>query len=67
MAAPYSDLGSLDDWLLAEAIAQAKRAISIEDELAPEAVGRLGQPYVYLYATLIFEGEVANGGLHQFF
>ena len=67
MVAPYSELGSLDDWLLAEAIAQAKRAIAIEDELIPEAVEQLGQPCVCLYATLIFDGEVANGGLHQFF
>jgi Domain of unknown function (DUF4375) len=27
----------------------------------------LGLPYVYLYPTVIFYGEVANGGLPQFF
>lgn len=67
MVAPYSDLASLDDWLLREGIAQAERGVFIEDELIPATVERLGQPYVYLYATAIFDGEVANGGLHQFF
>ena len=67
MTTPYNDLGSLDDWLLRQAIEQANRGIFIEDELIPGTVERLGQPYVYLYATVIFDGEVANGGLHQFF
>ena len=67
MTAPYNDLGSLDDWLLRQAIEQADRGISLEDELVPGTVERLGQPYIYLYATVIFDGEVANGGLPQFF
>ncbi|RUM00196.1 DMP19 family protein [Rhizobium chutanense] len=67
MAAPYNDLGSLDDWLLKQGIEQAERGISIEDELIPGTVQRLGLPYVYLYATVVFDGEVANGGLPQFF
>jgi len=67
MTAPHNDLGSLDDWLLKQGIEQAERGISIEDELVPGTVKRLGQPYVYLYATVIFDGEVANGGLPQFF
>lgn len=67
MTTIYDDLGSLDDWLLKQAIEQTEREISIEDQLIPQAVKGLGQPYVYLYATVIFEGEVANGGLQQFF
>lgn len=66
MAAPYNDLGSLDDWLFREAISQAERGFFI-DELIPVTVELLGRPYVYLYATVIFDGEVANGGLDQFF
>ncbi len=67
MTTTYDDLGSLDDWLLKQAIEQAKDGISIEDQLIPVTVIRLGQPHVYLYATVIFDGEVANGGLQQFF
>ncbi len=67
MTTTYNDLGSLDDWLLKQAIEQAKDGISIEDQLIPVTVIRLGQPHVYLYATVIFDGEVANGGLQQFF
>ncbi|MEO3997619.1 DUF4375 domain-containing protein [Mesorhizobium sp. CAU 1732] len=67
MTAPYDDLGSLDDWLFEQAIEQAARGISVEDELIPGTVERLGLPYIYLYATAIFDGEVANGGLPQFF
>ncbi|WP_161492673.1 MULTISPECIES: DUF4375 domain-containing protein [unclassified Rhizobium] len=67
MTAPYNDLGSLDDWLLKQGIEQAERGISIEDELIPGTVEQLGLPYGYLYATVIFDGEVANGGLPQFF
>ena len=67
MTKPYDDLGSLDNWLLKQGIEQAERGISIEDELIPGAVEQLGQPYAYLYATVIFDGEVANGGLPQFF
>lgn len=67
MTTPYNDLGSLDDWLLRQGIEQAERWISIEDEPIPGTVERLGQPYIYLYATVIFYGEVANGGLPQFF
>ena len=64
---PYDDLGSLDDWLLKQGIEQAERGISVEDELIPSTVQHFGQAYVYLYATAIFDGEVANGGLPQFF
>ncbi|CAM5390097.1 hypothetical protein MAUB1S_06649 [Mycolicibacterium aubagnense] len=67
MTVPHDDLGSLDDWLLKQGIEQAERGISVEDELIPATVKRLGQAYVYLYATAIFDGEVANGGLPQFF
>ncbi|TCV68626.1 DUF4375 domain-containing protein [Neorhizobium sp. S3-V5DH] len=67
MTTTYDDLGSLDDWLLRQAIEQAEHGISIEDQLIPQTVLRLGQPHVYLYATVIFDGEVANGGLQQFF
>lgn len=67
MTAPYNDLGSLDDWLLRQAIEQAERGVSVEDELVPGSVEKLGLPYVHLYGTVIFDGEVANGGLPQFF
>ncbi|WP_157949019.1 DMP19 family protein [Neorhizobium huautlense] len=67
MTTTYDDLGSLDDWLLRQAIEQAEHGISIEDQLIPQTVLRLGQPHVYLYATVMFDGEVANGGLQQFF
>ncbi|WP_064705421.1 DMP19 family protein [Rhizobium bangladeshense] len=67
MTVQYDDLGSLDDWLLKQGIEQAERGISVEDELIPATVEHLGQAYVYLYATAIFDGEVANGGLPLFF
>lgn len=67
MTTIHDDLGSLDDWLLQQGIEQAEREVSIEDQLIPETVKGLGQPHVYLYATVIFDGEVANGGLQQFF
>lgn len=63
----YNDLNSLDDWFLRQAIDQAEKGISIEDQLIPQTVTVLGQPSVYLYATTIFDGEVGNGGVHQFF
>jgi hypothetical protein len=44
MAAPYDDLGSLDGWLLEQGIAQANSGISIENQLVPETVEKLGQP-----------------------
>lgn len=62
MTAPYDDLRSLDDWLLKQGT-----GISIEDELIPETVTRLGRPHIHLYVTVIFDVEVANGGLPQFF
>jgi hypothetical protein len=67
MAAPFKDLGAADDWLLKQAILQAERGISIENELIPGTIEPLGRPYIFLYATVIFDGEVANGGLPQFF
>jgi hypothetical protein len=67
MTTTYGDLGSLDDWLLRQAIEQAEQGVSIEGQLIPQVVARLGQPCEYLYATVIFEAEVANGGLRQFF
>jgi hypothetical protein len=67
MTTIHDDLGSLDDWLLQQGIEQAEREVSIENQLIPQTVKGLGQPHVYLYATLIFDGEVANGGLQQFF
>jgi len=67
MTTTYEDLGSLDDWLLSQGIEQAERGVSIEDQLIPPTVERLGLPLVYLYATAIFDGEVANGSLQQFF
>ncbi|AOF89057.1 DUF4375 domain-containing protein [Sinorhizobium sp. RAC02] len=67
MTVPYDDLGALDDWLLKQGIEQAERGISVENVLIPATVARFGQAYVYLYATAIFDGEVANGGLPQFF
>ncbi|MCJ9748492.1 MULTISPECIES: DUF4375 domain-containing protein [unclassified Neorhizobium] len=63
----YDDLGSLDDWLLGQAIEQAEQGISIEDQLIPQTVVKFGRPHVYLYATVIFDGEVGNGGVRQFF
>jgi hypothetical protein len=63
----YNDLRSLDDWLWRQAIEQAEQGIPIDDELIPQTVIKLGRPHVYLYATAIFEGEVANGGVQQFF
>ncbi|PYE91935.1 uncharacterized protein DUF4375 [Rhizobium sp. PP-F2F-G38] len=67
MTTTYGDLGSLDDWLLRQAMEQAEQGISIEGQLIPQVVVRLGQPCEYLYATVIFDNEVANGGLRQFF
>ena len=67
MMATYDDLNSLDDWLLRQAIDQAEQGIPIEDQLIPRTVAVLGQPSVYLYATSIFDGEVGNGGVQQFF
>lgn len=67
MPTPYRDMDSLDRWLLKEALAQAERGVSIEDELIPPQVAQLGRPYVCLYASTIFIAEVANGGLTQFF
>jgi hypothetical protein len=63
MTTTFGDLGSLDDWLIRQAIEQAEQGISIEGQLIPQAVVRLGQPCEYLYATVIFDNEVANGGL----
>ena len=62
-----NNLNSLDDWLLRQAIDQAEQGISIEDQLIPRTVAVLGQSSVYLYATSIFDGEVGNGGVQQFF
>jgi hypothetical protein len=62
----YSDLNSLDDWHLRQAIHQAEQGISMEDQLIPPTVAMLGQPIIYLYATAIFDGEVGNGGIQQF-
>jgi hypothetical protein len=67
MMTTYNDLGSIDDWLLRQAIEQAALGISIEDQLIPQSVATLGQPHIYLYATAIFDGEVGNGGIQQFF
>lgn len=67
MPTPYRDMDSLDLWLLKEALAQAERGVSVEDELIPPQVAQLGRSYVCLYASAIFIGEVANGGLSQFF
>jgi hypothetical protein len=67
MTAPYDDLGSLDEWLLKQAIAQADSGSDIEDQLVPTSVETLGKPCAHLYATLMFDGEVANGGMQQFF
>ncbi|KQY26044.1 DUF4375 domain-containing protein [Rhizobium sp. Root482] len=67
MMATYNDLNSLDDWFLRQAIDQAERGISIEDQRIPQTVALLGQPSIYLYATSIFDGEVGNGGVQQFF
>jgi hypothetical protein len=63
MTVPYDDVGSLDNWLHKQGIEQAERGISVENELIPATVKHFGQAYVYLYATAIFDGEVANGGL----
>lgn len=63
----FSDLGALDDWLLKEAIKQSQHGISIEDEMIPKSIVQLGRPWINLYATNLFEGEVGNGGLRQFF
>jgi hypothetical protein len=67
MMTNYDDLGSLDDWLLGQAIEQAEQRISIEDQLIPQTVVKFGRPHVYLYATAIFDGAVGNGGIQQFF
>lgn len=63
----YNDLNSLDDWFLRLAMDQAEQGISIEDQLIPPTVTVLGQPSAYLYATSMFDGEVGNGGVQQFF
>jgi hypothetical protein len=67
MMTNYDDLGLLDDWLLKQAIEQAEQGVSIEDQLIPQTVVKFGRPHVYLYATAIFDGEVGNGGIQQFF
>ena len=67
MAIPFDDLDALDEWLTRQAIDQIEHGVSVEDELIPKTVERLGQPCIYLYATTIFDGEVANGGINQFF
>ncbi|NEJ78333.1 DUF4375 domain-containing protein [Rhizobium leguminosarum] len=67
MMTQYDDLNLLDDWLLRQAIEQAERRVPIDEELVPESVAQLGRVYIHLYVQTIFEGEVGNGGLHQFF
>jgi hypothetical protein len=63
----YDDLRSLDDWLMQQLIEHTGRGNLADDEPIPPSVRQRGEPYVHLCATLIFDLEVANGGLPQFF
>ena len=63
----FHDLNALDDWLLKEAIKQAELGTSLEEKQVPGVITALGSAWVDLYVTVLFEGEVANGGLPQFF
>lgn len=65
MPAAFVDLNALDTWLWQLAINDSKIAGAASS--IPEQLKQLGQPYVHLYVTAMFEGEVANGGLNQFF